>query len=218
MRIFTGWDRREAVGWHAFVDSMIEHGWPRGVSVTPLSGNQADGTNAFTYERFRIPEICGFQGSALFVDASDMLLVANIQELLELYDPSKAVQVVKHDYKTRHSVKYVGTALEARNDDYPRKNRSSVILWNCAHPAHLKSREALRGFNGAFLHRFAWLKDEEIGELPIEWNWLADEFGDNPNAKLLHWTAGIPGFYHYKDSPRSDDWRRSVRNTLRGLE
>jgi hypothetical protein len=37
---------------------------------------------------------------------------------------------------------------------------------------------------------FRWLDDERIGELPIEWNWLPDEFGVNPEAKLLHYTLG----------------------------
>jgi hypothetical protein len=38
---------------------------------------------------------------------------------------NKAVAVVKHDYKTKHRRKYIGTPLEADNADYPRKNWSS---------------------------------------------------------------------------------------------
>lgn len=218
MRIFVGWDHREAVGWHSFMSSMLEHGWPRNVSVTPLSGKQEDGTNTFTYERFRVPEICHWSGPAMFVDACDMLLRVSIKELVELYDPKKAVQVVKHDYQTKHKTKYVGTDLESPNDNYPRKNWSSVILWNCGHRAHRDHQDLLRGFDGSILHRFAWLDDEQIGELPLEWNWLADEYGENEEAKLLHWTCGQPGFYHYKDAPHSGEWRKSVRNVLRGMD
>jgi hypothetical protein len=64
------------------------------------------------------------------------------------------------------------------------------VIWNCGHMAHFKAREELRGKDGAYLHRFGWLKDNEIGDLPPSWNWLCDELGPNPHAKLLHWTAG----------------------------
>ena len=44
------------------------------------------------------------------------------------------------------------------------------------------------------------------GELPIEWNWLVDEYGSNDKAKLIHWTKGIPGFKEYSDAPMADKW------------
>jgi hypothetical protein len=135
-----------------------------------------------------------------------MLLRANIKELFDLRNPGYAVQVVKHDYKTKHARKYVGTEMEAENHDYPRKNWSSVILWNCGHIAHFKNRHRMSTTDGKFLHRFGWLEDEQIGELPVEWNWLCDEYGENPEAKLLHWTAGGPFLPHYADSPMSAHW------------
>jgi hypothetical protein len=53
-------------------------------------------------------------------------------------------------------------------------------LWNCA-VAGLTERltpEFVQNQPGSYLHRFTWLLDDErIGELPIEWNWLPDEFG-----------------------------------------
>ena len=58
------------------------------------------------------------------------------------------------------------------------------------------------------MHRFTWLKDEEIGALPIEWNWLPDEFGANHNAKLLHWTLGTPCFEDYADAPMAEEWHQ----------
>lgn len=206
IRVFTGYDAREAPGWHAFAQSLIDTS-SQYVLMPPLSGAQGNGTNTFTYERFSVPEKCNWSGPAIFVDASDMCLLAPIEELADLFDPRFAVQVVKHDYRTKHQWKYVGTEMEAPNEDYPRKNWSSVILWNCGHPMNFSAREALRGREGQYLHRFGWLKNEEIGDLPIEWNWLADEYGENPEAKLLHWTAGIPGFQEYRDSPHAADWR-----------
>ena len=214
IRIFTGYDKREAAGWHNFIQSLIDTSTNYRI-MPPLSGEQKDGTNAFTYSRFAVPELCNWSGPAVFVDAADMLLRADISELFHLFDKNKAVQVVKHDYHTSASRKYIGTEMEAENQDYPRKNWSSVILWNCGHIAHFKAREeirsAIRRGDGKFLHRFGWLEDSLIGELPVEWNWLSQEHGENPEAKLIHYTLGIPGFKHYRDSPMSKHWHESAR-------
>lgn len=212
--LFCGHDPREAIGFHVFIDSVMEHS-PKAF-ICPMGQEQGDGTNAFTYSRFLVPILLGFKGWAVFADGADMMLRADLRELLELRDERFAVQVVKHDYQTKHPRKYVGTEMEATNGMYPRKNWSSLILWNCAHPAHWAARKHLTGQDGKFLHRFQWLKDEEIGSLPIEWNWLADEYGYNKDAKLLHWTAGVPGFRAYKDSPHAEEWRAGVRKVLRG--
>lgn len=139
-----------------------------------------------------------------------MLMKADISELWALRDDYKAVQVVKHDYKTRHPRKYVGTRMEAPNHDYPRKNWSSVMLINCQH-YHWRDMkpEKIQEMTGPELHRFSWLKDDLVGELPAEWNWIADEFGPNPDAKLIHWTAGTPAFPHYTNAPHAEDfWRQ----------
>lgn len=221
LRVFVGYDMREAVGAHAFVQSLWDTSKDYAL-MPPLSGLQAGGaSNAFTLERFRVPELCGWSGVALSVDGCDMLLRADVSGLAGLFDSTKAVQVVKHEYSTRHALKYVGTEMEAPNYSYPRKNWSSVVLWNCGHIAHFEARDeirdALERADGAYLHRFGWLDDGLIGELPREWNWLCDEFGDNPQAKLLHWTAGIPGFQHYRQTPHAGEWLEALRRAQRGL-
>lgn len=214
VRLFTGYDAREADGWHAFIQSLIDTSTNYRL-MPPLSGEQKDGSNAFTYQRFTVPELCNWSGPAIFVDAADMLLRADISELADMFDKSKAVQVVKHDYRTRHARKYVGTEMEADNPDYDRKNWSSVILWNAGHLAHFKARKQIRAAiergDGKFLHRFGWLEDKLIGDLPVDWNWLCDEFGERETAKLLHWTAGYPGFKHYANAPMSAHWHDSAR-------
>lgn len=208
IRLFLGFDQREAAGFHTFVQSVIETASVP-VAITPLAyyGKQADGTNAFTYSRFLVPEMCGFAGHAIFADGADMLCAADLAELWDLRD-SHAVRVVKHDYKTKYPRKYLGTEMESANEDYPRKNWSSLILWNCGAIEHFDAREKLRSENGAFLHRFSWLKDERIGELPIEWNWLADEYGANSKAKLLHFTAGIPAIKAHMRAPHAALWHQ----------
>lgn len=209
--VFIGYDHREAVAYHVCVNSIIRNSTVA-VSTTPLSLNtlseyketHTDGSNHFIYSRFLVPHLMNYSGWALFIDG-DMILREDINELWNLRDDSKAVMVVKHDYKTRMPVKYLG----AKNEDYPRKNWSSVILWNCGHPANRQiTPEFVQSSTGAILHRFTWLTDDLIGELPVEWNWLPDEFGENKNAKLLHFTLGTPCFREFADSPMAAEWHR----------
>jgi lipopolysaccharide biosynthesis glycosyltransferase len=191
IRIFAGYEEREARGWDAFVRSLIET-TSDPFSVTPLRGQQRDGSNAFTYSRFLVPYLCNFQGWAIWMDGSDMLVESDIAELWSMREAWYAVRVVKHDYKTKHPRKYVGTEMECDNRDYPRKNWSSVILWDCGHYMNrYLTPEAIGKAEGSYLHRFGWLPDERIGELPMEWNHLVGEQEEKP-AKLLHYTLGLP--------------------------
>lgn len=219
--VFCGFDEREAVGFHAFAASVIKHATVP-VAIIPLSlsmltmyrGGQQDGSNAFTYSRFLIPYLMGWRGHAIFVDGADMVITSDIAELWNLRRYDQAVQVVKHVYKTKHPRKYVGTQMESDNQDYPCKNWSSVMLINCAHYAWRDvTPEAVEKAPGHWLHRFQFITDRYpndpqrfIGDLPIEWNWLVDEHGEHPDAKLLHWTAGIPAWGHYKNAPMAAEW------------
>ena len=217
--VYVGFDPREEAGTHVFVSSLLEHATTP-VSVVPLhlplfrsfyAPDCRDGTNAFIYTRFLIPFLQGWRGWALFVDGADMLLKADVSELWALRDHYKAVQVVKHDYKTKHPRKYVGTQMEAENHDYERKQWSSVMLINCGHFRWRDiTPETVARMSGAELHRFSWMPDDLIGELPAEWNWLCQEHGHNPEAKLIHFTAGTPAFKHYAKTPHADDFRRQL--------
>jgi len=213
IKVFAGYDPREAIGFHVFVQSLLDHASVP-VEIIPLFGNQRDGTNSFIYERFMVPHRCGFKGTAIFLDGADMLMRADIAELAALADPHKAVQVVKHDYKTRHPRKYIGTALEADNRSYARKNWSSAIIWNCAHYANrFLTPENVAEATGADLHRFAHLPDALIGELPAEWNCLIGE-QDQPDPKIAHFTLGIPAMQHYQDCQFASEWREMLHKML----
>jgi lipopolysaccharide biosynthesis glycosyltransferase len=211
INIFIGYDHREAVAYHVCVNSIIRHS-SKPVSVTPLAlqnmkdyqEKHTDGSNQFIYSRFLVPHLMEYRGWAIFMDG-DMLLRDDIEKLWKQRDESKAVMVVKHDYKTKMTEKYLG----AKNENYPRKNWSSVILWNCEHAANRTiTPEFIENATGAQLHRFTWLTDDLIGELPIVWNWLPDEFGANSDAKLLHYTLGTPSFHDFATTPMGDEWHR----------
>ncbi len=212
--LFYGFDPREEVGAHTFCSSVVHHA-SQPVALCPLHlqmlpmycGGQRDGTNAFIYSRFLVPQLLGWRGWAIFADGADMIVRGDIAELWDMRDHSKAVQVVKHEYKTRHPRKYRGTSMEAANADYPRKNWSSLMLVNCGHPGWFGiNAAAVASMSGADLHRFAFLSAGDVGSLPAAWNWLVDEYGPNSAARLLHWTAGIPAWPAYSDAPMADEW------------
>jgi hypothetical protein len=136
INLFCGWDKREADGFHVFTHSVITRA-TQPVSIVPIAGmGMQQGSNAFTLSRFMVPWLMGYQGHAIFCDASDMLMLGDIADLDALFDDRYAVQVVKHpDYRTKHKTKYRGTDMECPNMDYNRKNWASVMLMNCEHPA-----------------------------------------------------------------------------------
>ncbi len=217
--LYVGFDPREAAAYHVFAQSVIEKASVP-VAFHPLHkpmlngfDGQRDGSNAFIYSRFLVPFLQSYQGWAVFADG-DMVCTDDIAALWELRDESKAVMVVKHDYKTKHPRKYVGTSMEADNKDYPRKNWSSLILWNCGHPANrVLTPEFIGQSPGSLLHRFGWLTDDQIGELPPAWNVLVGE-QDPSGASLLHYTLGVPEMHYYKHSPGSENWHRAKRNAM----
>jgi lipopolysaccharide biosynthesis glycosyltransferase len=221
IRLMVGFDQRESVAFHTFVQSVIEvTSVP--VSVTPLvlsalpgySETHTDGSNTFIYSRFLTPYLAAYSGWAIFADG-DMICRDDLRGLWDLRDDRHAVMVVKHDYQTKVHQKYLGN----KNENYPRKNWSSVILWNCGHVKNrILTPEFVMSKDGKFLHRFSWLEESEIGELPLEWNWLTTEYPDNPRAKLLHYTLGTPCFKNYTDAPMANEWHKCYRNSQDGME
>ena len=209
--IFVGYDPREAIAYHTCVNSIIRHA-SQPVAIVPVALNlfqdyketHGDNSNHFVYTRFLVPHLMSYTGWAIFIDG-DMILRDDIVKLWNLRESHCDVMVVKHDYKTRMKKKYLGS----KNEDYPRKNWSSVILWNCSSwPNRKLTPEFVQSQPGSYLHRFSWLDDDRIGELPKGWNWLPDEYGANPEAKLLHYTLGTPCFHEFADTPQADEWHR----------
>ena len=210
--VFIGYDPREAIAYHTCVNSIIRNS-SQPVSILPLSLNLfkefynntgKDGSNQFIYSRFLVPYLMGFKGHAIFIDG-DMIVRGDLAELWNLRQTGKDVQVVKHDYVTKLNEKYLG----AKNENYPRKNWSSVILWNCgSFPNRKLTPEFVERATGAELHRFTWIDDARIGELSQEWNWLPQEHGVNDQAKIIHWTLGTPCFHEYALDEMADVWHR----------
>ena len=219
--IVVGFDAREAIAYHTFCQSVLEKS-SEPVCFMPLAPNtlrgyqemHSDGSNAFIYSRFLTPFLRDYQGWAIFADG-DMICCDDIAKLWAQRDETKALLVVKHDYKTKAKGKYLGN----KNEDYPRKNWSSLILWNCAHPKHrVLDPEFVMHATGAQLHRFTWLDDSDIGSLEAGWNWLTTEYPDNADAHLLHYTLGTPCFIDYRNCDMADKWHEHFQRTVSGMQ
>ena len=217
--IVVGFDEREAIAYHTFTQSVIQNSslptrfLPLNLSsLSSYTENHKDGSNDFIYSRFLVPYLMNFKGWAIYADG-DMVCLEDIKKLWDLRSDKYAVQVAKHNYKTKIKQKYFGN----KNEDYPRKNWSSLILWNCNHPSHkILTPEFIKKQTGAFLHRFSWIKDTDIGELDKEWNWLALEYEEKKDINLIHYTIGTPCFKEYSNTSLSSFWKKYFMNSLKG--
>ena len=136
IRVFIGYDDNESVAYHVLAHSILRHA-TRPVSITPLvkkhmasfyrRERSAIESTDFSFTRFLVPYLSGYQGWSVFMDC-DMLMTADISELLQLCDNKYAVMCVKHDYVARDDVKFLG-AVQTK---YEKKNWSSVMLFNNA--------------------------------------------------------------------------------------
>ena len=216
-RIYIGWDSREPEAYDVAKFSL-ERRASIPVAVIPLKvdelrarglyGRDKDplASTEFTYTRFLTPAVAGYSGWALFCD-SDFLWLGDVAGLLDYtHTPSKAVFCVQHDYQPKDTVKMDGAVQTI----YPRKNWSSLMLFNCEHPSVRRlTPDVVSRETGAYLHRMQWVADDEVGALPVEWNWLEGwnkkpEQG-TPNA--VHFTRGGPWFENWQNVDYGDLWR-----------
>jgi hypothetical protein len=161
----------------------------------------------FTYTRFLVPSLAGYKGWALYCDC-DFLWLADIKSLIALADDRYAAMCVHHDHRPTEAMKMDGRVQTL----YPRKNWSSLILYNCGHPSNAAlTPEVVNRETGSFLHRFSWLKDEEIGAIPETWNWLegwSAKPAGHPN--VVHYTRGGPWFEKWHDVDYGDLWLKEA--------
>jgi lipopolysaccharide biosynthesis glycosyltransferase len=215
LRVFIGWDSREEIAYEVARDSLLTHS-TIDLEITPIKLPQLVengiytreidplATTEFTYSRFFVPYLAGYDGWALFCDC-DFLFFSDIKGLLQYCDESKALFCVKHNYTPRETVKMDGQIQTV----YPRKNWSSFMLFNCRHPSTKKLLpEVVNRETGAYLHRMVWSDDAEIGQLPTSWNWL-EGWNKKPGSgypNAVHFTRGGPWFDEYRDVDYAAEW------------
>lgn len=223
MKVFVGYDIREDIAYQVCEYSLKKH-QPL-AEVIPLKQKELReaglysrpvdplSSTEFTFTRFLVPYLSDYRGWAVFVDC-DFVFIGDVSQLFDLADDRYAVLVVKHDYTPKESIKMDGCKQLA----YPRKNWSSTILWNCGHPSNAQvNMEMVNSQTGQFLHRFQWLKDDEIGELKPEWNWLVGWYEEPRDGypKALHYTEGGPWFKEYRRCQYHKIWKKYLKEMLK---
>lgn len=159
------------------------------VSITPLVLPQLPlkrtGLTEFTYSRYLVPHLCSYSGSALFMDA-DMLCLADVYELEELCrDQSKSVFVSKNKLRF----------------EWP-----SLMYFNNANCMGLTLEMIEKGNPQAL----EWAVGG-VGDLPPEWNHLVGYDEPRPDAKVVHFTQGVPCFRETAGCEYEKEWQDEVK-------
>ena len=216
INVFIGFDEGEKVSYHILSESIRRQSSVP-VSITPLCLSnipefkrelQPNQSTEFAFSRFLVPYLSDYKGWSLFLD-SDMMFRDDIKNLWDMIDKDKSIICCKHDYVPKQNVKFRG----AKNEPFPKKNWSSFMLMNNER-CKMLTKEFVETATGLELHQFKWTHEENIGELPLEWNWLVSEYDYNKNAKNVHWTLGGPYFKDYAKSDYADEWFRLYNETI----
>jgi hypothetical protein len=223
LKLFVGYDSRESEAYDVFVHSVtrlaskpitiipLRQDWLREMGLYTRPEAEPAATQ-FSFTRFLVPFLSNYEGTSIFADC-DMLAQTDIWEVLAYADPQYAVSVCKHDYEPKTAMKMDGQAQVK----YPRKNWSSFMVFNNA-SCRVLSPDYVNRVTGRELHQFYWLgsgPESRVGALPLDWNWLVDEYEQNPTARVLHYTLGGPWFAETKNCDHADLWLQEQQR-LRG--
>lgn len=215
LKIYVGYDSREDIAWQVCRHSLLRH-TAADLEIYPLKQaalrelglytrpvDKAASTE-FSLTRFLVPYLAAHDGWTIFVDC-DFLFTVDVTKVLDEVDRSKAVYVVQHDYTPANAMKMDAQVQTV----YPRKNWSSFILFNNAHPlVKALTPEVVNRESPAFLHRFNWVPDDAlIGNLDLTWNFLEGEY-PKPDVvpNVIHYTNGGPWFSNWQDVDFADLW------------
>ena len=214
IKIYVGYDSREDIAWQVCRHSLLRH-TKSNVEIHMLrqpvlrelglyTRPEDKASTEFSLTRFLSPYLGAHDGWTIFVDC-DFLFTTDIMTVLDGVDREKAVYVVKHDYTPANAVKMDSQVQTS----YPRKNWSSFILFNNAHPlVKALTPEVVNSQSPAFLHRFSWIPDDHlIGELPLRWNFLEGEYPKPETVpSAIHYTNGGPWFSNWQSVDYADLW------------
>uniref|UniRef100_A0A5B6ZP13 Protein CDI-like n=1 Tax=Davidia involucrata TaxID=16924 RepID=A0A5B6ZP13_DAVIN len=229
-KIFIGYDPREDLAYEVCRYSILKRS-SIPVEVVPIKQSELRQNGVywrergklesteFSFSRFLTPYLANYDGWAMFVDC-DFLYLADIKELRNLIDDNCAIMCVQHDYAPKETTKMDGVVQTV----YPRKNWSSFVLYNCGHPKNrVLTPEVVNSESGAFLHRFQWLDDHEIGSIPFVWNFLVghNKVVENDSStfpKAIHYTLGGPWFESCKNCEFADMWVNEMEEYKKATE
>jgi hypothetical protein len=163
---------------------------------------QAEGSTDFAFTRFLTPYLKGFYGYAIFCD-SDFIWNCDPLDLLDLIDPMKAVSVVQHNIQKDQIKPF---KMDGQKQSwYPRKNWSSLMVFNCDHPFTKRlTPHTVSESPAGYLHEFQWCDNKSIGSIPHTYNYLVGYYNDISDPKAVHYTDGGPWHAGYENVEFAD--------------
>jgi hypothetical protein len=193
-QVFIGYDPRQPLSYNVMRHSIERHA-SRPIAITALILDQLpitrQGATEFTYSRFLVPYLSGFQGYSIFAD-EDMVVVGDIHEVFDHLDGDADVWVMKG----QESYEW-----------------ASVMVFNNARLSHMTPEYVDDKSNGLF--DYAWA--ETIGELPAEWNHCVG-YAEPKEAKLYHYTQGIPYWPECRGLPEDRYWFEEYEAMMKSVK
>lgn len=190
MKIFVGYDHRQPVAFHVAAQSILNHA-SKPVAILPLVlptlPINRQGLTPFTYSRFLVPWLCGYSGKAVFMD-SDFMARADLCDM---------------PIETGHAV--------CVSKNVRRFEWASLMVFDCEKCQKL-TPEYVQTADNKSLFGMTWA--ESIGSIPGEWNHLVGYDAPNPDAKLVHFTQGLPCFPQTVKDEHGEEWRRTAKQCV----
>jgi hypothetical protein len=215
IEVYVGADRSQLLA-VAVLEHSIRRHTRRPVQVRPLIDldlpeprdiRQGSRTN-FSFARFAIPELAGYQGRALYLDA-DMLVFRDVGELWDI--PLGGGSVAIQQEIPGHAVSHQKAGAPAR-----RVKQCSVMLIDCER-AQWDVHRIVAGLDGRYsyeelMYELCILPESEVRySVPFEWNSL-EHFDET--TRLIHYTDMDTQPWVSADNRNGRLWLEEVRLML----
>ena len=207
MRVFVGGDESEQVAARVLEHTIRKHASGpvevtimRDLRIPVPKDPENRARTKFSFFRFKIPELCGYRGRALYVD-SDMLVFKDIAELWQIPFGERKILC-----------SFQASPPPAWKDSswFHPGRQFSVMLLDCDR-LPWRIEEIIRGLDerrftyADLLFRMCLVKSEEIGEdLPAHWNHL--ETYEPGRTALVHFTVVPTQPWKTDDTPLDGLW------------
>lgn len=195
LRIFVGYDKRQPIAFHV-LSSTIHRYASQPVAVIPLIKEQLPyikktGLTDFTYSRYLVPYLSGFEGYSIFMD-SDMIVTTDITKVLDELDDKAAVSCVNFEGQF---------AFE----------RPSFMVFNNNLCSEL-TPEWLNDDTTVPQDLESW--SDTVGKLHENWNFLVGYEKPRFGVKIIHYTQGVPEYKECRDCDYSAQWYDEKEHAL----
>jgi hypothetical protein len=188
LKVFLGYDPRQPLAYSVLQHSIVSQ-CSVPVAVTPLVLKtlpiKRRGLTEFTFSRFLVPWLCGFKGSAVFMD-SDIVVTGDIQELFS------QAEVAIHEVQVMQN--------------QPKFEWGSVMLFN--NPRCAKLTPDFINDESNHLLDLAWARS--VGTFSEDWNHCVG-YQEPKEAKLYHFTQGIPCWPETQGLPEDIHWHEATK-------